>query len=51
MEKRKRLIIIFVGLLVVAAIALLGGVLGKKKAKVGTGEGEEVAARRVVGVV
>jgi NitT/TauT family transport system substrate-binding protein len=47
MEKRKRLIIIFVGLLVVAAIALLGGVLGKKKAKVGTGEGEEVAARCV----
>jgi len=41
--QRKRLIIIFVGLLVVAAIALLGGVLGKKKVKVGTGEGEETA--------
>jgi NitT/TauT family transport system substrate-binding protein len=40
MEKRKRLIIIFVGLFVVAAIALLGGVLQKKKPKVLTGEGE-----------
>ncbi len=45
MEKRKRLIIIFVGLLVVAAIALLGGVLGKKKPKVVTGKGVETAVR------
>ena len=45
MEKRKRLIIIFVGLLVVAAIALLGGVLGKKKPKVLTGKGKETAVR------
>ena len=45
MKKRKRLIIIFVALLVVAAIALLGGVLGKKKAKVLTGKQEEMAVR------
>jgi NitT/TauT family transport system substrate-binding protein len=45
MEKRKRLIIILVGLLVVAAIALLGGVLGKKKPKVLTGKEEETAVR------
>ena len=45
MAKRKRLIIIFIGLLAVAVIALLGGVLGKKKAKIGTGEGEETALR------
>jgi NitT/TauT family transport system substrate-binding protein len=44
MEKRNRLIIIFVGLLVVAAIALLGGVLGKKRPKVLTGK-EETAVR------
>ncbi len=45
MEKRKRLIMIFVGLLVVAAIALLGGVLGKKKPKLLTGKGEETPVR------
>lgn len=45
MAKRKRLIIIIIGLVAVAAIALLGGVLGKKKARVGTGEGEETALR------
>jgi NitT/TauT family transport system substrate-binding protein len=39
MEKRKRLIVIFASLLVVAVIALLGGVLGTKKSRVGTGEG------------
>ena len=45
MKKRKRLIIIFVGLLVVAAIALLGGVLGKKKPKVLTGKEDKTVNR------
>ena len=45
MEKRKRLIIIFASLMLVAVIALLGGVLGTKKKRVGTGEGEGTALR------
>jgi len=43
MTQRKKVIMISIGILAVAAIALLGGILGKKKSKVGTGEGEETA--------
>jgi len=45
MLRRKRLIIIGICLLVLAGVALLGGILGKKTAKIGRERGEETALR------
>lgn len=45
MVSKKRLLLIAVSLLVLALVALLGGIMGKKPLKTGTGESQQVPGR------